>query len=170
MNQFGKKVRNKDVASKAASKRLNYNSHSSTPCHETLILQRSPCYFLCRRRSGRFAGGQRIRQHFLRRSFDLGIQVPIQPQLSKFRIDPTLDLMAILYNWGQAKGLKWICKRYGIKNPLPDLDGSQVVNMDPETLRKYAGNDVFLVVELYKRMCGVYLPAMNSYQPAFYNR
>lgn len=108
--------------------------------------------------------------YLLRRSFDLGIQVPIQPQLSKFRIDPTLDLMAILYNWGQAKGLKWVCKRYGIKNPLPDLDGSQVVNMDPETLRKYAGNDVFLVVELYKRMCGVYLPAMNAYQPAFFNR
>jgi hypothetical protein len=108
--------------------------------------------------------------YLLRRSFDLGIQVPIQPQLSKFRTDPTIDLMAILYNWGQAKGLKWFCKRYGIKNPLPDLDGSQVVNMDPETLRKYAGNDVFLVVELYKRMCGVYLPEMNAYQPAFFNR
>ena len=26
--------------------------------------------------------------YLLRRSFDLGIQVPIQPQLSKFRIDP----------------------------------------------------------------------------------
>ena len=77
--------------------------------------------------------------------------------------------MAILYNWGQAKGLKWVCKRYGIKNPLPDLDGSQVVNMDPEKLHKYAANDVFLVVELYKRTCGVYLPAMNTYQPAFFN-
>jgi hypothetical protein len=90
--------------------------------------------------------------YLLRRSFDLGIQVPIQPQLSKFRIDPTIDLTAILYNWGPAKGLKWVCKRYGIRNPLPDLDGSHakggqspVVNMDPETLRKYAGNDVFLV-------------------------
>ena len=108
--------------------------------------------------------------YLLRRSFDLGIQVPIQPQLSKFRTDPTTDLMAILYNWGPAKGLKWVCKRYGINNPLPDLDGSQVANMDPETLRKYAGNDVSLVVELYKRMCGVYLPAMNAYQPAFFNR
>jgi len=108
--------------------------------------------------------------YLLRRSFDLGVQVPIQPQLSKFRTDPTTDLMAILYNWGPAKGLKWVCKRYGIKNPLPDLDGSQVANMDPDTLRKYAGNDVSLVVELYKRMCGVYLPALNSYQPAFFNR
>jgi hypothetical protein len=42
--------------------------------------------------------------------------------------------------------------------------------MDPETLHKYAGNDVYLVAELYKRMCGVYLPVLNAYQPAFFNR
>ncbi len=107
--------------------------------------------------------------YLLRRSFDLGIQVPVQPQLSKFRTAPTIDLMAILYNWGPAKGLKWVCKRYGINNPLPDLDGSQVVSMDPETLRKYARNDVYLVMELYKRMCGVYLPAINACQTAFFN-
>jgi hypothetical protein len=29
---------------------------------------------------------------------------------------------------------------------------------------------VHLVIELYKRMCGVYLPALNAYQPAFINR
>jgi uncharacterized protein YprB with RNaseH-like and TPR domain len=103
--------------------------------------------------------------YLLRGSFDLGIQVPIQPQLSKFRTEPTTDLMAILYNWGPAKGLKWVCKRYGIENRLPELDGSQVANMDPETLRKYAGNDVYLVVELYKRMCGVYLPALMHTSP-----
>jgi hypothetical protein len=101
--------------------------------------------------------------YLLRRSFALGIQVPIQPQMSKYRIDPTIDLMAILYNWGPAKGLKWVCKRYGIINPLPDLDGSKVATMDTEILRKYAGNDVYLVVELYKRMCGVYLPALNAH-------
>jgi hypothetical protein len=51
-----------------------------------------------------------------------------------------------------------------IRNPLPDLDGSQVVNMDPETLRKYAGNDVFLVVELYKaHVRGI--SAGNEYLP-----
>ena len=38
------------------------------------------------------------------------------------------------------------------------------------TLRKYAGNDLALVIELYKRMCGVYLPALESYQPAFLPR
>lgn len=105
--------------------------------------------------------------YLLRRSFDLRIQVPIQPRLARFQTEPTTDLMAILYNWGPARGLKWVCKRYGIPNPLPDLDGSQVAGMDRETLRKYAANDVFLAVELYKRMCGVYLPALSAYQPAF---
>jgi len=78
--------------------------------------------------------------------------------------------MGILYNWGNARGLKWVCKRYEIPNPLPDLDGSQVANMDRDTLRKYAGNDLALLIELYKRMCGVYLPALESYQPAFLPR
>ena len=66
--------------------------------------------------------------------------------------------------------MKWVSKRYGIDNPLPELDGSKVADMDRETLRKYAANDVHLVIELYRRMCGVYLPALNSYQPAFFNR
>jgi len=56
----------------------------------------------------------------------------------------------------QAKGLKWVCKRYGIDNPLPDLDGSMVQDMDIETLRAYAANDVKLVQALYKKMSGVY--------------
>lgn len=94
--------------------------------------------------------------YLLRRSFDLGIKVPVFPVLAKFRTEPTIDLMGILYNWGQAKGLKWVCKRYGIKNDLPDLDGSQVATMDRETLRAYATNDVKLVVDLYQRMSGVY--------------
>jgi hypothetical protein len=51
--------------------------------------------------------------------------------------------MAILYNWRTARGLKWVCKRYGIDNPLPDLDGSKVAEMDRETLRKYLDNVKF---------------------------
>lgn len=94
--------------------------------------------------------------YLLRRSFDLGIKVPVFPVLAKFRTEPTIDLMGILYNWGQAKGLKWVCKRYGIKNDLPDLDGSQVATMDRDTLRAYATNEVKLVVDLYQRMSGVY--------------
>ncbi|MEN6318476.1 MAG: hypothetical protein ABFD82_06935 [Syntrophaceae bacterium] len=94
--------------------------------------------------------------YLMRRSFDLGIYVPIIPTLAKYRTEPTIDLMGILYNWGQAKSLKWVCKRYGIDNPLPDLDGSQVKDMDAETLRAYSANDVQLVVELYEKMQGIY--------------
>jgi hypothetical protein len=94
--------------------------------------------------------------YLMRRSFALGIKVPIVPFMAKYRTEPTIDLMGILYNWGPAKGLKWVCKRYGIDNPLPDLDGSQVKDMDAETLRAYSANDVHLVVELYKKMQGVY--------------
>ncbi len=108
--------------------------------------------------------------YLLRRSFALNIEVPLMPRLAKYQTEPVVDLMGILYNWGNARGLKWVCKRYGIQNPLPDLDGSQVANMDRDTLRKYAGNDLALLIELYKRMCGVYLPALESYQPAFLPR
>ena len=94
--------------------------------------------------------------YIMRRSFDLNIKVPFAPVLAKFRTEPTIDLMAILYNWGQAKGLKWVCKRYGIPNRLPDLDGSQVATMDWETLRTYSANDVLLTVELFRRMNGIY--------------
>lgn len=94
--------------------------------------------------------------YLLRRSFDLGVSVPLVPVLAKFRTEPTIDLMGILYNWGMAKGLKWVCKRYGIQNDLPDLDGSQVATMDRETLRAYAKSDVELVANLYQRMAGIY--------------
>lgn len=108
--------------------------------------------------------------YLLRRSFELGINVPVFPRLAKYQTEPTIDLMGILYNWGTPRGLKWVCKRYGIENPLPDLNGSLVAEMDQETLHKYAGNDVYLVVELYKRMCGVYFPALPAFQPAFLPR
>jgi hypothetical protein len=108
--------------------------------------------------------------YLLRRSFALNIEVPLMPRLAKYQTEPVVDLLGILYYRGNARGLKWVCKRYGIQNPLPDLDGSQVANMDRDTLRKYAGNNLALVIELYKRMCGVYLPALESYQPAFLPR
>ena len=94
--------------------------------------------------------------YIMRRSFDLGVKASIIPFLAKYRVEPTTDLMGILFNWGQAKGLKWVCKRYGIENPFEGLDGSMVQDMDAETLRAYAANDVKLVQQLYKKMSGVY--------------
>lgn len=96
--------------------------------------------------------------YLMRRSFDLGIVLPnkYKPDLRRYQTYPTCDLMNIMYNWGTARGLKWVCKRYGIDNPLPDLDGSQVKDMDSETLKTYVENDVELIYKLYSRMFGVY--------------
>lgn len=96
--------------------------------------------------------------YLMRRSFDLGIRsIPIHSnELAKYRTMPVLDLMAVLFNWGQAKSLKWVAKRYGLKNPLPDLDGSMYAMMDEETRIKYVENDVNLVVQLYEKMAGIY--------------
>jgi len=99
----------------------------------------------------------------MRRSFDYGIQIPCHPpNLAKYQIEPTTDLMGILFNWGSYRGLKWTCARYGIDNPLPELDGSMYADMDQETKRLYSGNDIHLTVGLLKRMAGIYLPAIGK--------
>jgi DNA polymerase elongation subunit (family B) len=95
--------------------------------------------------------------YLMRRSMELGIEVIHKPDLRKYSEYPTIDLMGILYGWGPAKGLKFVCKRYGIANPLPELNGSLVDGMEPETLRAYCANDVELTLGLYKKMAGVYL-------------
>ena len=94
--------------------------------------------------------------YIMRRSFDLQVTPTIIPNLAKYRTSPTLDLMMVLYNWSGFKGLKFVAKRYGIPNPMPEMDGSKVKDMDSETLRAYVENDVDLVYQLYLRMSGVY--------------
>jgi hypothetical protein len=94
--------------------------------------------------------------YLMRRSFDLGIKPSIIPNLAKYRTSPTLDLMMVLYNWSGFKGLKFVADRYGIPNPLPELDGSQVATMDSATLKAYVENDVNMVYHLYRKMEGVY--------------
>lgn len=107
--------------------------------------------------------------YLLRRSMALGIKLPthfdhvlqtnvFDPiDLRRYRSWPVIDLMQILYNWSpNAKGLKKVCEIYGIDNPLPQLDGSQVGEMDTETEEAYVNNDVGMVRELYKLMKGVY--------------
>ncbi len=93
----------------------------------------------------------------LRRSMALGVKPTPILTFSRYQTRPIRDLMAILYNWGNgAKGLKTVAKIYGIPNPLPDLNGSQVATMDRETLRRYVANDVDLTAALYDRMTGYY--------------
>ncbi len=94
----------------------------------------------------------------LRRSFALGVKPNLaRPiQMAKYRTDPILDLMGVLYNWDRSRGLKWVCQRYGIPNPLPELNGSMTADMDRDTLRKYVMNDVHMTLKLYRKMQGLY--------------
>lgn len=93
----------------------------------------------------------------MRRSMALGVSIPGgSVDLRKYQKFPTLDLMGVLFNWDRAKSLKWVVKRYGIQNDLPDLDGSKVATMDDETLAKYSINDVKLTMDLYQKMINVY--------------
>lgn len=94
--------------------------------------------------------------YLMRRSLDLGIKPSMIPGLRRYQTRPTLDLMMVLYGWQNFKGLKFVTQRYGLDNPLPDLDGSQVATMDANTLRAYVENDVNLVYQLWQKMSGVY--------------
>lgn len=92
----------------------------------------------------------------LRRSMVNEIEPGMPVMFKKYSTFPILDLMGVLYNWDKAKGLKWVAKRWGLNNPLPELNGSMVSEMDMETLVAYAKNDVDLTYQLYKKMRGVY--------------
>lgn len=96
-----------------------------------------------------------------RRSFVL----EVTPTRRLFDLKPwdafTLDLMRTFYHQGYGpgvkyRGLKAVCAMFGIENPLPDLDGSQAVEMDMDTLRCYVENDVEMARELARRMKGHY--------------
>lgn len=107
-----------------------------------------------------FSGGYNIIgfdfPYLLRRSMDLNVVVPTLPNLSRYNNYMSLDLMQILYGGSGFKSLKFVVDRYGIDNPLPDLDGSKVSDMDTETLKAYCANDVDMTVALYELMHGVY--------------
>ncbi len=96
----------------------------------------------------------------LRRSLFLGVPVTRLPDMRRYSSSDVIDLMQLLYNWGQApgqmRGLKTVAKIFGIPNPLPDVDGSMVATMDDEALVAYCANDVRLTQELARRTWGWY--------------
>lgn len=96
--------------------------------------------------------------YLMRRSMALGVVPPVVPNLAKYRTEPVTDLMQILYGWGSEKykGLKQVARLYGILNECPDVDGSKVKDLDPDTLRAYQRSDVSMVARLYNLMNGVY--------------
>jgi hypothetical protein len=101
--------------------------------------------------------------YILKRSFDLQIPPTMIPNLVKYRTEPNTDLFQIMNNWAYSGGkkLKWVAKRYGIKAPADDIDGSMVKNMTIEEIREYALSDLYVTVELYKKMNGYYFNHNN---------
>ena len=98
----------------------------------------------------------------LRRSLAWGVRPPLIPRLAKYQTGPITDLYGILFNWAPGKSLKTVARLYDLPNPLPDLDGSQVADMNAEALERYAANDVDLCVHLYKMMGGIYFESPKS--------
>lgn len=97
--------------------------------------------------------------YIIRRSFERGVNAPMVIDLNRYQVRPITDLMLAFAHWDikKVKSLKFICQRYGIENPLPDLDGSQYAEMPPEIRLLYVKNDVDMTVALYRRMVGYYI-------------
>jgi hypothetical protein len=96
----------------------------------------------------------------VRRSWVLGVPVP-EINMRRYSTEHVVDLMQLLYNWGngpgpRSRGLKEVAAMYGIENPLPDLDGSKVAEMDDDTLAAYCENDVRMARALAQKMKGWY--------------
>ena len=76
---------------------------------------------------------------------------------------PARDLYAIFNGWMPGKGgLKAVCQALSIKNPLPDLRGSDVAGLSWPVEARYVANDVRLTVALAQRMAGWWWPAAST--------
>ena len=105
----------------------------------------------------------------MRRSFDLRVP-PEKVFLAKYRIDPLYDLYEILNNWEWSKGpiskgLKFLVKRYGLDNPLPDFAGDLVSEMTEMEVRAYVANDIYIQTQLFQKMDGYYWPSLAIEHP-----
>ena len=98
----------------------------------------------------------------LRRSLFLQIDWPARlVDFRRYSTDSVVDLMQLFYNWGNApgvryRGLKTVAKMLGITNRCPDLDGSQVAEMDDTTLISYCINDLKMTRDLANLTRGLY--------------
>ena len=100
-----------------------------------------------------------------RRSMELGIKPAITPNLAKYRTEPTTDLMGTLFGWSWSeniKKLKWIAKRYSLEVLAPEQDGAMVADMTNEELITYGMSDLWVTVQLYNKMNGVYFQHLGE--------
>lgn len=97
----------------------------------------------------------------LRRTWQLGIAPPlnIAPMITRTSAQ-VVDLMEALYHNGYTgtryRGLKTVCKMYGIENSMPDADGSMVDELSAGELLAYNLNDVALTQRLAQITKGHY--------------
>jgi DNA polymerase elongation subunit (family B) len=97
----------------------------------------------------------------LRRAWALGVDIQDPIDFSRYGSNGVHDFMEIFYHGGNVPGprarpLKFVAWLYGIDNPLPELNGSMVKDMDSRTLIEYAANDVVMVQKLARRLKGWY--------------
>jgi DNA polymerase elongation subunit (family B) len=97
----------------------------------------------------------------LRRAWALGVEIQRPIDFSRYGSNGVHDFMDIFYHGGnvpgpRARSLKYVSWMYGVDNPLPELNGSMVKDMDSRTLIEYAANDVILVQKLASRLKGWY--------------
>jgi DNA polymerase elongation subunit (family B) len=91
-----------------------------------------------------------------RRSFILGIEPTVRWEYRKYQKSPVLDLMQVLYDWGDVpyRSLKHACKMCGI--PEPTGDGADVGAMSPEQRIAHCKSDVEATRNLYNKGRGYY--------------
>jgi hypothetical protein len=101
----------------------------------------------------------------LRRSMDLEVRPGITPNLAKYRTEPVTDLMGILFGWSwgeNIKKLKWVAKRYGLQVLAPEVDGAMVADLTDAELIEYGLSDLWVTVQLYQRMNGIYFQHLGE--------
>ena len=138
-----------------------------TAVYETETDMLEAFWTLVRRNGGKVVGYNILNfdlPYLIRRSMDLEVP-PHYVSMRRYQTEPTTDLQMLAAHWGalRYKSLDFLCKRYGIENPLPELDGSMVKDMDDETLCQYNAVDVWKLRELWKRMNGYYWPLIEEY-------
>lgn len=92
----------------------------------------------------------------LRRSMQFGLLVPKMVDLRPYQLDPTTDLMRIMYGTNQWKGQKWVAYRYGIDTEPDERGGGDVAGMTTAEIVRYLKDDVRRNVQLWQMMNGIY--------------